>query len=182
MAMIRREMPSGLVRMDGTMAPRRRGMLAHPLLTAAFAAAAIVIAYQLLSGLLFWTQLRLDDLRYGYPRSSQMEGYVGFGESNGQPTHFMALNLHRQVVVLYIAGDNPTHVSTIKGPLLYGANEEYAPVTMRLVDVTGDGYPDLVLSVDRQQIVYVDQPRLASFRPLLPAERAAAARVLGVSP
>lgn len=182
MAMMRRETPSGLVRMDRVKAPQRRSVLAHPLITAAFAAAAIVIAYQLLAGLLFWTHLRLDDLRYGYPRSSQMEGYVGFGESTGQPTHFIALNLRRQVEVLYISGDDPTHVSTIKGPLLYGANEEYAPVTMRLVDVNGDGYPDLVLSVDRQQIVYVDQPRLATFRSLLPAERAAAARVLGVSP
>lgn len=179
MAMMRREAPSGLVRLG----PRRRGgILAHPLASAALAAVAVLVAYQVVSGAVSWAQLRLDDLRYGYPRSSQLEGYVGFGESNGLPTHFIALNLHRQIVVLYIAGDDPSHVSTIKGPVLFGENAEYLPVTLRLVDVNGDGYPDLVLSVGQQQLVYLDQPRLASFRPLLPRERAAVARVLGAAP
>lgn len=179
MAMMRRELPSGLVRME----PRRRWPVAtHPFVAAALAAVAVVVAYQVLTGALFWARVKLDDLRYGYPRSTQAEAYVGFGESNGLPTHFIALNLHRQVIVLSIAGDDPTHVTTIKGPYLFGDGAEYAPVTMRFVDVTGDGYPDLVLTVGGQQIIYADDPRRAAFRPLLPQERASAARLLGAAP
>lgn len=175
MAIMRRELPSGTVRMR----PRREGFWAHPISSAVLAALAVLVAYQLMTGLVFWAQLRIDDLRYGFPRSYQTDGYVGFGETNGQPTHFIALNLRRQVMIYAIPGDDPTHVLTIKGPFLFGANEEYAPVTLRLIDVNGDGYPDLVLNVDRQQIVYVDQPAQHDFRQLLPGERAAAARVLG---
>ena len=175
MALMRRELPSGTIRMK----PRRRGLRSHPMSSAILATLAVLVAYQLLSSAVFWVQLRLDDLRYGYPRSSQLDGYVGFGEANGLPTHFIALNLHRQVMIYAIAGRDPTHVLTIKGPYLFGTTEQYAPVRLRLIDVTGDGYPDLVLDVDHQHVVYVDEPQLGTFRPLLPQERAAAARVLG---
>ena len=175
MALMRRELPSGTIRMK----PRRRGLRTHPMSSAILATLAVLVAYQLLSSAVFWVQLRLDDLRYGYPRSCQLDGYVGFGEVNGLPTHFIALNLHRQVMIYAIAGSDPTHVLTIKGPYLFGTNAQYVPVRLRLIDVTGDRYPDLVLDVDHQHVVYVDEPRLGTFRPLLAQERAAAARVLG---
>ena len=175
MALMRRELPSGTIRMK----PRRPRLRTYPMSSAILATLAVLVAYQLLSSTVFWVQLRLDDLRYGYPRSCQLDGYVGFGEANGLPTHFIAVNLHRQVMIYAIAGSNPTHVLTIKGPYLFGTNEQYAPVRLRLIDVTGDGYPDLVLDVDHQHAVYVDEPRLGTFRALLPQERAAAARVLG---
>lgn len=178
MAVMQREVPNGTVRMR----PRQERSWSSPVISAALCAVAVVVAFQVLSGALFWAQVKIDDLRYGFPRSYQTDGYVGFGESNGLPTHFIAMNLHRQVVIMAIAGDDPTHVQTIKGPYLYGTQEEYTPVTLRLVDVTGDGYPDLVVNVDHQQIVYVDEPRQGTFRPLLPQERGAAARVLGVAP
>jgi hypothetical protein len=174
MALMRRELPSGTIRMK----PRRPRLRGHPLSSAILATLAVFVAYQVLGSAVFWVQLRLDDLRYGYPRSYQVDGYVGFGEANGLPTHFIALNLHRQVMIYAIAGSDPTHVLIIKGPYLFGTNEEYAPVRLRLIDVTGDGYPDLVLDVDHQHMVYVDEPRLGTFRPLLPQERTAAARVL----
>ena len=174
MALMRRELPSGTIRMK----PRRRGLRTHPMSSAILATLAVLVAYQLLSSAVFWVQLRLDDLRYGYPRSCQLDGYVGFGEVNGLPTHFIALNLHRQVMIYGIAGSDPTRVLTIKGPYLFGTNEQYAPVRLRLIDVTGDGYPDLVLDVDHQHVVYVDEPRLGAFHLLSPGERAAAARVL----
>lgn len=178
MSLMRRELPSGAVRMRA----RRQRLGTRLLTSAALAALAVLVLYQLISSVAFWAQVKFDDLRYGYPRSYQVDGYIGYGESNGLPTHFMALNLHRQVVVLVVPGDNPTHVTTLKGPYLYGSDQEYAPVTLRLVDVTADGYPDLVLSVNHQRMVWVDQPHHSAFRPLLPQERATAARILGPQP
>ncbi len=193
MAVMRREAPSGLVRAypDGRRPDRRRSdrddergyerdsLWSRPLTTAILAALAVLVAYQLLSGVATWAHVRLDDLRYGYPRSYQVDGFVGFGESNGLPTHVVALNLHRQVEMLVIAGDDPSHVSVIKGPQLFGSADDLAPVTVRLVDVNADGYPDLVLAVASQQMVWIDEPHAGRFRPLLPQERFAASKVLG---
>src|SRR5947209_16193774 len=120
MAVMQREVPNGTVRMR----PRQSKSWSSPLISAALCAVAVVVAFQVLSVALFWAQVKVDDLRYGFPRSYQTDGYVGFGESNGLPTHFIAMNLHRQVVILAIAGDDATHVQTIKGPYLYGAQEE----------------------------------------------------------
>lgn len=177
MSLMRRELPSAAVRMRG-----RRHHVGNKLLTTvSLALLGLLVSYQLFASAAFWARVKLDDLRYGYPRSYQIDGYIGYGESNGLPTHFVALNLHRQVIVLVIPGDAPAHVTTLKGPYLYGTDEEYAPVTLRLVDVTGDGYPDLVLNVDHQQLVWVDQPHRASFRLMSPRERAAA-RMFGARP
>lgn len=182
MAIMRRELPSGVVPMRNPEPERHHGgFWSHTLVSAAIAAVAVVVAYQVLAGALFWARVKVDDFRYGYPRSYQIDGYVGYDESNGQPTHFIALNLHRQVMVMIVAGDDPTHVTTLKGPYLYGADQEYTPVTLRLIGVNSDGYPDLVLNVAQQQVVWVDQPRQARFRPLLPAEHAAAMRALGAA-
>lgn len=174
MSLMRRELPSGAVRMRA----RRQHTGSRWLTTASLALLGLLVSYQLFSSAAFWARIKFDDLRYGYPRSYQIDGFVGYGESNGLPTHIVALNLHRQVLVLVIPGDDPAHVTTLKGPYLYGADEEYSPVTLRLVDVTGDGYPDIVLNVDNQTVVWVDQPHRARFRPLLPQEQAAATRAL----
>ncbi len=193
MAVMRRESPSGIVRMypeqrrparrypdrDDGRDYERDSWWSRPLTTAILAALAVLVAYQLLSGVATWAHVRLDDLRYGYPRSYQIDGFVGFGESNGLPTHVVALNLHRQVEILVIAGDDPSHISVIKGPQLFGSADDLAPVTLRLVDVNDDGYPDLALTVDNQQMVWIDEPHAGRFRPLLPQERFAASRVLG---
>ncbi|HKC76393.1 MAG TPA: hypothetical protein VKF37_19650, partial [Chloroflexota bacterium] len=73
MALMRRELPSGTIRMK----PRRPRLRTHPMSSAILATLAVLVAYQLLSSTVFWVQLRLDDLRYGYPRSCQLDGYVG---------------------------------------------------------------------------------------------------------
>jgi hypothetical protein len=117
---------------------------------------AVIAIYVLVGALVGWAQVRLDDLRYGWPRTTQMDAVVGH-ESNGQPTHFMAMNLNRQVLVLEIVGGDPNTVRSLPGPYLFGAGEDLTPVTMAIQDVDNDGLPDLLLDVRRERIVYLNR-------------------------
>lgn len=99
----------------------------------------------------------IDDLRYGRPRTAQLSASVQHGETPGKPTHLMALNLNRQVVVIEIPGGDASKTRTISGPYLFGANEDLTPVTLSLRDMDGDGLPDLLVDVRREQIVYLNR-------------------------
>ncbi len=109
-----------------------------------------------LTVLVQWGTLWLDDLRYGRPRTMQVSAFVGHQEQPGNPSHFVALNLNRQVVVLELPGGDSTKTQVLQGPTLFGANEELTPVTLRVVRVNQDDKPDLVLSIKREEIIYIN--------------------------
>ena len=109
-----------------------------------------------LTVLVQWGTLWLDDLRYGHPRTMQVSAFVGHPEPQGKPSHFIALNLNRQVVVLELPGGDSTKTQVLQGPTLFGANEELTPVTLRVAKVNQDDKPDLVLSIKREEIIYIN--------------------------
>jgi hypothetical protein len=121
------------------------------------------IAYVLCSAAVSWAQVKLDDIRYGYPRTFQTDGYIGYREQSGLPTHFTVINAHRQVLIMIIPGGEPGRVSVIKGPYLFGPGQEFSPATLELIDANHDGYPDLRLHVAGQTLVYLNDPRHHSF-------------------
>ncbi len=51
---------------------------------------------------------------------------------------------------------------------MVGPGEALAPVTLSFRDVTGDGKPDLIATVDGTQIVFINDN--GSFRPPRPGE------------
>ncbi len=112
---------------------------------------------------------RLDDLRYGMPRTYHLTANVGHS-TNGQPSHLIALNLDRQVVVLDVPGGDPNRIRTIIGPYLFGAEENLTPVLLDLNDYNQDGLPDLVVQVKNEKLIYINQD--GAFRPITPEERA----------
>jgi hypothetical protein len=112
----------------------------------------------------------MDDVRYGRPRVSQVDAFVGHDEAAGQPTHLMAINLNRQVFVIELPGGNPTNTRTLAGPYLVGAEEDLTPVQLFVRDMDGDGQNDLLLDVRREQIVYLN--RDGAFRLPTPEEEA----------
>jgi hypothetical protein len=99
----------------------------------------------------------VDDLRYGRPRTTQLNGFVGHDEAAGQPTHLMAINLNRQVVIVELPGGDPVKTRSIAGPYLFGADEDLTPVVLSLYDADRDGQVDLLLDVRRELLVYLNK-------------------------
>lgn len=118
---------------------------------------AVLAAYALISTLMGKIRVVADDIRYGRPRIVQLDAFVGHGEAAGQPTHLMAINLNRQIMVIELPGGDPANTRTIAGPYLVGADEDLTPVGLLLRDMDGDGQVDLLLDVRREQIVYLNR-------------------------
>ena len=103
-----------------------------------------------------WGRIWMDDLRYGRPRTQHLTGLVGHNEGTGEPTHIVAMNLNRRVVVIELPGGDVSKAQTLQGPYLFGANEDLTPVGLRLHDMNGDEKNDLILAVKNEEIVYIN--------------------------
>ena len=103
-----------------------------------------------------WWHTYQDDLRYGRPRTFQMDAVVGHGDSPQHKTHFIFLNLNRHVQIIEIDGGDPAHTHIYVGPILFGDNQDLTPITGEIRDVNGDGKPDLILHIQDQQLVYLN--------------------------
>ena len=130
----------------------------------------LVLGYLLLTPVFTWSQRRLDDVRYGFPRATQLDGFVGHGEKSGDPTHLMALNLRRQISILELPGSDPMKTRVFAGPYLVGSNGLYVVPYLSLEDINNDGQADLLLQVRDEVVVYINEN--GTFRLITSAERA----------
>jgi hypothetical protein len=146
----------------------------HPITLAIYAITFVLAAlaiHLLVSQLVAWGTTKLDDLHYGRPRTTHLSGVVGHGDSDRNPTHFIALNLQQQVVVLELPGGDATQVRSLPGPYIFGDNQELTPVLLSLRDIDQDTYADLLITVHNEQVVYLN--REGSFRLPTAEEQAA---------
>lgn len=120
-------------------------------------ALSILVGYLLLMLVSGRAQILMDDLRYGRPRTTQLSAYVGHNEQAGQPSHFVAMNLNRRVVVIELPGGDSTKAQTLQGPYLFGAKEDLTPVALRVEDINADSKGDLVIAVKNEEIVYINE-------------------------
>jgi hypothetical protein len=149
-----------------------RGALLHRLQVLAYGVTLILAAfaiYVVISLLLGKASVLLDDLRYGRPRTTQVDAFVGHEETSGQPTHLMAINLNRQVMVIELPGGDASKARTLSGPYLFGANEDLTPLRLHVQDIDGDGQLDLLLDIRQEQLVYLN--RDGAFRLPTPEEQ-----------
>ncbi|PDV99507.1 hypothetical protein [Candidatus Chloroploca asiatica] len=115
-------------------------------------------SYVVIDAAVGWTKERLDDVRYGRPRTTHIEGFVGHpAEDAGRPTRFIGLNLDRQVVILALPGGDATHVQSLPGPYLFGAREDLTPVILSLYDLDRDGRLDLLATVRNEHVIYLNR-------------------------
>ncbi|HEY5005815.1 MAG TPA: VCBS repeat-containing protein [Ktedonobacteraceae bacterium] len=120
----------------------------HWLLPVGITMVVLVILWMVGSAALAWGHQRLDDLQYGNPRTYQTDKVVGHADSPKNPSHFIALNLHSQIIVVEFMGGNPQKAVTYVTPVfIAGSNSDLAPVTLEFRDVNGDGKLDMLVHI-----------------------------------
>jgi hypothetical protein len=129
---------------------------ARSVMMIAGAAVMIVALYAIVAAAVQWTQVKLDDLQYGRPRTMQLDAYVGHNEAGGVPSHFVAMNLNRRVTIIEMPGGDSAKINTILGPYLFGQGEDLTPVTMSSADLNGDGLADISVNVKNEQLLYLN--------------------------
>jgi hypothetical protein len=141
----------------------------HPLFYIGVGMLAACAAATLLVGPVgtWWTDWR-NYTDYGNPRTFQTDAIVGQQDSPGHPSHFIALNLRGQLIVIEFPGGDPSKgrdfvITTISGP-----NASGVPVTLSFADVNGDGKPDMLIRFEGQQVIYLNDH--GTFRPAKPGE------------
>jgi len=158
---------SGLLRqqMGSRKTPRGSsgGLHFHWLVYAGLAIIGMVICWVLLTSFLSWWQLTQDDLHYGRPRTAQYDVVVGHNDSNANKSHFIAINLRRHVEVIECPAGDCAKARVLVGPVLIGANEDLAPVTLTFKDVNSDGKIDIIVNVQDNHFVFINDN--GTFRP-----------------
>jgi hypothetical protein len=110
---------------------------------------AAIVLWLLGSSVVAWGQNVYNNWHYGYPRTFQTDTVVGHNnDSKAHPSHFIAMNLNRQIVVIeFPAGDPSKAVSYVAPIYISGNGGDLAPVTLEFRDVNGDGKPDMIIHV-----------------------------------
>jgi hypothetical protein len=139
----------------------------------------LLLVYFLVSNVIHWWQTWQDDMAYGRPRTVQVDQFVGHNEDDGTPSHFIVQNNNRQVTVVEYPGGDVTKTRVIPGPRLFGKDIELAPVKVRFQDVNLDNHVDIILSVDNQEIIYINEN--GNFRPITNEERSKFVKLSGGS-
>lgn len=123
------------------------------------------------NSLIAWGQIKLDDIRYGQPRTTHLSAFVGHNDGEGLATQFIAVNLNRRVTIFEIPGGDVSKTRTLTGPYLFGANEDLTPIGLHLEYINDDKKVDLVVSVKNEEIIYINEQ--GNFRLITPEEREA---------
>jgi len=137
-------------------APRHRRFRFHWLFWVGIALFIMIFGWIALSTLGTWVTNAHNQLTYGYPRTFQTDYNVGHGTAADPNSHFIAINLNKQIEVIEFPGDDPAKSKIYIGPTLIGQGQELTPVTLSFEDVNNDGKPDLVIHVADSKFVFLN--------------------------
>ena len=154
----------------------RRGFRLHPLFFLGVGMLATLALIAVLSIVTSWFTTTLNDLRYGRPRTFQIDAYVGHNEAPGMPSHFLAVNLHGRIEIIELPGGDASHARIYISPQLYGSDADLIPVTLSFIDVNSDQKPDMFINFQGTRVVFINDQ--GEFRPLRPEEREGVERFL----
>jgi hypothetical protein len=129
---------------------------------------ALVAIYAIMGNVVGWGRERIDDIRYGTPRTFHADAVVGH-DDGATPSHFIAMNMNRQVVIIQIPGGDTAKTRVISGPYLFGAGEDKTPVLLQFEDMNGDGTKDMIVNIKNEAIIFAN--RGGAFQPITAEER-----------
>ena len=103
--------------------------------------------------LLGWGTEKYNDIIYGNPRLYQTDYVVHHNnDSPAHPSHFIALNLHGQVIIVELPAGDPTKSIDYIGPALIAAGDEKIPITLSFSDVNKDGKVDMIVHIQDKEV------------------------------
>lgn len=132
--------------------PQRRSL--HWLVYVGVGMIAALALWVSFSALLAWGTAKYDDIVYGYPRFYQTDALVGHGDSAAHPSHFIAENLHGQVIVIELPAGNPSKSYEYVGPDLIANGDDLIPITLSFSDVNHDGKPDMIIHIEDREVIF----------------------------
>lgn len=106
---------------------------------------ATIVLIWMLQMVLAWGTTAYNDLRFGRPRTFQIDAVVGHNDSTATPSHFVAFNLRGHIQILELPGGDASHARMIVGPTLSGDGADLVPVTLQFVDRQGNHHPDMLI-------------------------------------
>jgi len=148
---------------------RRRKTRFHPLVWLGLGMIAMIVLWTIGSNALNWWTIHQDDAAYGRPRTFQIDAAVGHNDSASNPSHFIAINLNRHVIVIELPGGDPTKARIYPITTLFGDGQELTPVTLSFKDVNGKGLLDMEVHIQDQTLVMINEN--GGFRPLKAGEK-----------
>ncbi len=137
-------------------AGNRQGLTFHWLVFVGLAMFIMIIGWVAFNALGNWWQVTQDDLHYGRPRTFQTDAVVGHNDSPTNPSHFIAMNLDRHILIIELPGGNSTKARIFSGPVLIGQGQDLTPITLSYKDMNGDGKIDMVVNVQDSHFVYIN--------------------------
>jgi hypothetical protein len=141
----------------------------NPLVWLGLGMIVMIVLWLGFSNLVNWWNIHSDDSTYGRPRTFQIDAVVGHDDSKTNPSHFIAINLNRHVIVIELPGGDPTKARIYPATTLFGDGQELTPVTLTFKDVTGSGLLDMEIHIQDQTIVMVNAN--GQFVPLKPGQK-----------
>jgi hypothetical protein len=128
----------------------------HWLFFVGLALVVMLIGYVSLTAFGSWWQNHQNDVTYGTPRTFQIDAVVGHHDSPEHPSHFIALNLNRHIMIIEIPGGDMSKSVIYGGGVLVGDGQDLMPVTLSFSDVNGNGKPDMLVHVLDQTLVFLN--------------------------
>ncbi len=116
----------------------------------------MIVGWVSFSALSSWWSVQVNDWTYGRPRTYQTDVVVGHGDSTSNPSHFIAVNLNRKIIITEIPGGDVSKTQIYYGPLLLGDGEDLTPVTLSFGDTSGNGKLDMIVHVGTQKIIFTN--------------------------
>jgi len=133
------------------------GIRVHWLVLVGLAMAATVVVMIVIQIAFSFATTTYDDLRFGRPRTYQLDAVVGQNDSPAHPTHFTAMNLGGHIEILEIPGGDASHARMLVGPTLAGSGSDLVPVNLQLVDRQGNHHPDLLVQCGSVELWFINR-------------------------